>query len=978
MFQKWLEEFQVEKNRSKVMEEIQESREKAIVYLPDILEFIKKNPGNQKKTALQLILLIALPPHELLWEYAGNLEYLLLHDDKEIRNTALVILRKMALGHKKKKSSYLAEETERVKQKLWEIVKKDKGEKVQENCFWREAIAQCTQLPFEREREEASLCVAMEPCIQKKNANLPQKKAAFQDILQPELEDIYDSKDIYGLEEESSVLEKDDSISEELKLLEELELTPPKDNLEEVPVISDQDFENLAKRYGLEILDISSYEFTLELIEKCPSSVARTYRIFPIKKIPHGIFFAIDAPEKFLQLKDALSFIFGCEIELACIHPEIMTDLLNQFYPAISKEADYLVLGDKEHEEEEEIGEVLLVEEDTGTTTEDIALPEKPKVSKEISDRIKKDFLGEIRKKREKIEPEKLEPLAGKKLTPSEKPAPPLLAKPAPKTIAPSQPPAPAMPAAPPPPAPAMPAAAPPPPAPAMPAAPPPPPAPASRRSALPMAPGRAMGRARRLEDPLGKREEVERMPEEDREPRRRPSTGILQRIEPEAKPEEKISLEQVSKIEPEKAKKKLKKEVFIGEKKEPEEPEEIAAKIVEEKKGKKALEAKPVWKEKKVPVFEKFLSEDAGKPGIIERSIAQSVYLMKAFDRIMGLKFLWLANALDIAVTMFTSYIQNIFQAWKMTKAIQKRIQRRDKSLQIESLCKDWKKSRLQISRLFSFSGFYLEESEAIFSVSQEMEKEFLPSFPLKLVIETRGHLDDMKRDLSLLTQKQIAALMKKSIGGFFMSFIPNPVELFAPWKDFLILLFWMKYSREEISQMYADVLIYYLRIISLLESDTQQYPIAWFDKGEDGRFIPVKTPDTPPIFTFCDYEYEIMKRLASDIHELPLEKCINEASKSLQRLLQMLLNPGTFMNPKKWKRYDLLWETATMQEMNKPNPLLFLELEKWLRDSVANSLSHRGIKLEEKEIRLRIEEEKDWRRRSRLEQKLRYYELC
>ena len=186
------------------------------------------------------------------------------------------------------------------------------------------------------------------------------------------------------------------------------------------------------------------------------------------------------------------------------------------------------------------------------------------------------------------------------------------------------------------------------------------------------------------------------------------------------------------------------------------------------------------------VRVFELFLGEDAGRPGPIERFAAQSVTLMKAIQVTLGLKFILLAGAIDNALEILTGYLQGIFRSWKMMKAIQRRVKREISGTQVKGVAEDLALGRLCLSRLLGFSGFYLEEYDSPREEKEEKWDKYMgPTFALKLVLETRGHLDEMKQDLDLLTSGQVFQLVKKGMGDFLASFIPNPTDWVSPWKD-------------------------------------------------------------------------------------------------------------------------------------------------------------------------------------------------
>lgn len=365
-----------------------------------------------------------------------------------------------------------------------------------------------------------------------------------------------------------------------------------------------------------------------------------------------------------------------------------------------------------------------------------------------------------------------------------------------------------------------------------------------------------------------------------------------------------------------------------------------------------------PVAKIREIPLFERALSEEAGRPGPLERFVGQCVWLMKVIQATIGLKFILIANALDILIETFVGYVKGIFEIWKTGKTIQKRLSRRLPQDQIAGISEDLAISRFSLSRLFSFPGFCLEDWYHRLPSSQEWTKRTEPTFALKIVLETRCHLDEMKRDLSLLTMRQIQQFTKKSFVSLLLGFIPNLWELLLLWKDWFILVFMMEYSRNDVEQMYADFLLCYQKILASLQK--QYY-------GETQA-------DLAAYQTLAYYEQDMISRLgkAQNTNSSNLEEEIDETKFKVQRLIQMLCKPKKILTPCTWNRFDLLWEVQKSIASGKPYPFYILELDRWLINQVEKALMKKGMLCNLQERELRWQEAKEFRKRYQLARQL------
>jgi anti-anti-sigma regulatory factor len=360
------------------------------------------------------------------------------------------------------------------------------------------------------------------------------------------------------------------------------------------------------------------------------------------------------------------------------------------------------------------------------------------------------------------------------------------------------------------------------------------------------------------------------------------------------------------------------------------------------------------------MPWFELLLGDDAGRPGSVERAAAQSVLFLRAMQATIGLKFILLANAVDIVLEALASYIGSIFRTWKMMKTIQRRLKRELKQSQVQSVLEDLMVGRIRLSRLFFFAGFNLEQHarQLPSSMQKEWQELIAPSFPLKLAIDARGHLDEMKRDLDFLTTGEVMGLVQKSGKDFFMSFVPNPAGFFSGWKDWFVIAFCMRYSRAELERMYVDMLRGYQRMTMLLREKLAAEHGNRSGGEEQGI-----------LWQTMDYEEAILARVGTSgtVTASDLRDATSKNRRALQRLIQAMCNPEHLLNPHQWSMSDLLAEVEKRQATGKPDARCELELERRLNVQLdALLLQHQGKPgLEEQMLRLR--EARAWRQRYR-----------
>ena len=313
---------------------------------------------------------------------------------------------------------------------------------------------------------------------------------------------------------------------------------------------------------------------------------------------------------------------------------------------------------------------------------------------------------------------------------------------------------------------------------------------------------------------------------------------------------------------------------------------------------------------------WEKFLSDDAGIPGPIERLVAHSRLLLKTMHVTLGTYFVLFANAVDMFIDTVSSYVQGIFRAWKTAQTMKRAIRRRDPNILLGELWKDYTTARCLLYRLTYNSNTVTKQLAQLDNVYQR-------DITLKLVLELRNHLDQMRRDLDFITEKEISQTAKNSLKDALLSFIPNPLSVFTPLKDFFLLAFAMNYSRRDINNLYALLLHNYDQLIQKLR---RKHSII-----------------TEHNYQLLYQEQGVYQRQA--ITEENIDAVISHSRETLRRIIWALCKAEVFFNSQKWNLHDLTAEIKRRHE--DCDPLLVLDWEIRLIKCVAQIIKKHDIKL-------------------------------
>ncbi|WP_372365010.1 Hsp70 family protein [Candidatus Uabimicrobium sp. HlEnr_7] len=344
---------------------------------------------------------------------------------------------------------------------------------------------------------------------------------------------------------------------------------------------------------------------------------------------------------------------------------------------------------------------------------------------------------------------------------------------------------------------------------------------------------------------------------------------------------------------------------------------------------------------------FEKYLGEEAGNPGPIERIFCKSKFLMKWLQQIVGFYFILIAQIFDVIIDTVVGYLMRIYHCWKMYSALERRLTRDTPNKQLEALVKDFTCVRHQLSRVLQLCNYHPEDHFR----NREFEQINI-RFPLELAIETRCTLENMKQDLSLVTDQQAVTLAKRTTIDVLKSFIPNPVEALTRWKDFLVLVFFANYSRADVEKSYIEFVDVYRNLVCTMSCYCNQldlYEQKW-------RLHP--------------HEIDIVHRSNYALSQKKsLENCIDEAKIKIQKLIYTLFCSYKFISPRKWKRLDLIREIQKMKECESWQPFWVLEWERWLTNQV---MKLQATKIDDIEKQKRISEKSKWLKRYKLQQKM------
>jgi len=94
----------------------------------------------------------------------------------------------------------------------------------------------------------------------------------------------------------------------------------------------------LGAQVGMEIIDVSQIEIAKDIIEKVPPSMARSYKIIPVKYDGSTLVVAMSNPLN-ISVLDDLRFMLNCPVKGALSDENMVNTALNKYYPVENKDS---------------------------------------------------------------------------------------------------------------------------------------------------------------------------------------------------------------------------------------------------------------------------------------------------------------------------------------------------------------------------------------------------------------------------------------------------------------------------------------------------------------------------------------------------------------------------------------------------------------------------------------------------------------
>ncbi len=98
----------------------------------------------------------------------------------------------------------------------------------------------------------------------------------------------------------------------------------------------------LAQQYGLDVLDLQSYQIPSEVIEALTPEIVRQYRVVPVMKHDDVLTIAMSDPAD-METIDSLRYLLGCDIDAVVSSQEQIEKIINQNYSSLSDSVESFI-----------------------------------------------------------------------------------------------------------------------------------------------------------------------------------------------------------------------------------------------------------------------------------------------------------------------------------------------------------------------------------------------------------------------------------------------------------------------------------------------------------------------------------------------------------------------------------------------------------------------------------------------------------
>lgn len=98
----------------------------------------------------------------------------------------------------------------------------------------------------------------------------------------------------------------------------------------------------LAQQYGLDVLDLQSYQIPSEVIEALTPEIVRQYRVVPVMKHDDVLTIAMSDPAD-METIDSLRYLLGCDIDAVVSSQEQIEKIITQHYSSLTDSVESFI-----------------------------------------------------------------------------------------------------------------------------------------------------------------------------------------------------------------------------------------------------------------------------------------------------------------------------------------------------------------------------------------------------------------------------------------------------------------------------------------------------------------------------------------------------------------------------------------------------------------------------------------------------------
>ena len=98
----------------------------------------------------------------------------------------------------------------------------------------------------------------------------------------------------------------------------------------------------LAQQYGLDVLDLQSYQIPTEVLETLTQEIVQQYRVVPVMKNDDVLTIAISDPAD-METIDSLRYLLGCDVDAVVSSQEQIDKVIGQHYSSLSDSVESFI-----------------------------------------------------------------------------------------------------------------------------------------------------------------------------------------------------------------------------------------------------------------------------------------------------------------------------------------------------------------------------------------------------------------------------------------------------------------------------------------------------------------------------------------------------------------------------------------------------------------------------------------------------------